>query len=90
MELDKRMEGMVPSMPSCPEDLCRRVMAEKFAKVEAKLFLDTHPCDREALAFYRQTCENLETLERQWERCMNPEDGRWSYVDLPWPWQKGE
>jgi len=30
MELDKRMESIMPSLPSCPEDLCRQVMEQKF------------------------------------------------------------
>lgn len=72
--------------------LLREIQAVKFALIETKLFLDTHPCDREALEYYRCKKEKLDELLECWEKvcpriCRDNDEYRWAWVDTPWPWQ---
>ncbi|MDD6033244.1 MAG: spore coat protein CotJB [Oscillospiraceae bacterium] len=73
--------------------LLREIQVCQFAVIEANLYLDTHPCDQEALEFYRCHREKLRELLERWERVCGKirEDGgenlRWAWVENPWPWQ---
>lgn len=84
-------EGCPPI--SCEEKraLLHEIRVCTFALIEAKLFLDSHPDDRQAIAFYRKHRETLRQLENKWENCtgemFNKNASRWTWVDTPWPWQ---
>lgn len=71
--------------------LLRQIRVCTFALIEANLFLDTHPDDLKALAFYREHLEKLRHLKKKWEDETGEvfsEDGcRWAWVNTPWPWQ---
>ena len=88
---DRPPEGCPPI--SCEEKkaLLREIRVCTFALIEAKLFLDSHPDDRQAIAFYRKHRETLRQLENKWENCtgemFNKNASRWTWVDTPWPWQ---
>ena len=74
------------------QSLLREIQAVKFALIETKLFLDTHPCDCEAMEYYLCQKEKLEELTARWEKAcpdIRKENGqmRWAWVDTPWPWQ---
>lgn len=74
------------------DSLLREIQLCDFLLTEARLFLDTHPCDQQALQFYQQKKERLAQLKAEWEaRCgcvQSCENGaRWAWVDTPWPWQ---
>lgn len=68
-----------------------------FACYDTLLYLDTHPCDREALEYYeecrRMRVEALEEYARAYtpltadtaEAC----DGKWNWVMDKWPWEGG-
>ncbi|MBE6756973.1 MAG: spore coat protein CotJB [Ruminococcaceae bacterium] len=82
------------AMTSC--GLRRRIAAYDFALVEMNLYLDTHPCDKEALelmyAYRRKRAELVEVYEQHFgpyevtaRKVENPD--RWSWVDAPWPWE---
>lgn len=66
-----------------------------FALTEANLYLDTHPCDQDAMDYYRQVKklrkEALEKYQSQFGPLLN--DGvrsdTWDWVDAPWPWESG-
>lgn len=65
-----------------------------FAVVEANLFLDTHPCDREAIAYYNKYNCLLQEATAAYEKHYGPltvrggtGDDRWSWVEGPWPWE---
>lgn len=78
-------------------DLFEQIKELDFAIVEMTLYLDTHPCDREALELfgvYRAKRNMLvESYERQFGKWAitadtTPADtGRWAWVDDPWPWE---
>ena len=66
--------------------------AADFACYEARLFLDTHPCDAVALAAAREYWARAAALREEYERCYGSLTGapcdaeRWTWVDDPWPW----
>ena len=80
-------------MENKPVDfLLREIQVCGFALTEARLFLDTHPCDQQAIQFYQQKKERLDQLKAEWEArcgCVQPcgNEARWAWVDTPWPWQ---
>ncbi len=81
-------------MEDSKQSLLKEIQIAKFAKIEANLFLDTHPNDQEALKYYEKTCDKLEDLEEEWKKRygeIKVSDGmmRWAWVENPWPWEKG-
>ena len=81
--------------PDCGEkaSLLQELRVCVFALTEARLYLDTHPDDRQALAFYRTHKEKLERLEKEWESVFEgtaDSKGCWNRIETPWPWQSQE
>ena len=76
-------------------DLMRCLMAEDFAVYETALYLDGHPDDREALAYFREHKREAEELRERLTDAGYPltftdtPNGRYAWVTAPWPWQKG-
>lgn len=65
-----------------------------FALDDVALFLDTHPCDKEALEYYDKVKElrreALETYSCQYgplQKDMNEDSCSWKWVKTPWPWE---
>ena len=52
--------------------LLRRIQAEDFALYEAVLYLDGHPKNRKALAFYNKHCNIVKELRREYEEKYGP------------------
>jgi spore coat protein JB len=57
------------------------------------LYLNTHPCDREALSQYNQVAQEAEKARAQYERAYGKLYAqracgcdRWTWPDDPWPW----
>ena len=65
-----------------------------FAVIEDVLYLDTHPCDKEAMEYY-QKMKNLreEALEKYQEKFgplfndSNYDECSWTWTETPWPWE---
>ena len=82
-------------MNSERDQMLRRVQVYGFALGDAALFLDTHPEDQEALAFYRKYLELLAEAEKAYVEKYGPlshrdaaSGDRWDWTDDPWPWQR--
>ena len=69
-----------------------------FAVDEVKLYLDTHPCDREALAYFREMSRKRNHALKEYAAAYGPltvdtaEEScteRWNWINEPWPWQEG-
>ena len=82
----------------CRKDLLQWINVVSFAIDDVKLFLDTHPCDQTALAYFqeysRMRNEALKeyakyygplTIDTAAESCAD----RWNWINEPWPWQEG-
>lgn len=73
--------------------LLRRVQVAGFAMQEAKLFLDTHPGDGEALAYFKKYRDMAREAAAAYTAVygpLRPEDTQgavWNWVDGPWPWE---
>ena len=65
-----------------------------FALRETALYLNNHPCDENALAYFRKTSCMLDAAKAEYECTVGPitwhvNDGCeiWSWVASPWPWE---
>ena len=78
--------------------LMNHINQVSFAVDDVKLYLDTHPCDTEALEYFhkmsRQRNEALKeyaaaygplTIDTAKDSCTE----RWNWINEPWPWQEG-
>ena len=76
------------------DELMLRIQKLAFAKVEAELFLDTHPDCKAALDYYNKIVEELDGAMAEYQDAYGPIRAeavgheRWSWVDTPWPWQE--
>ena len=67
-----------------------------FAVIEANLYLDTHPCDTEALSYFNQMSQAYQQAKAAYETQFGPlnarnvpENAYWTWVSDPWPWEGG-
>lgn len=66
-----------------------------FAVVETALYLDTHPCDMEALKFYDECAEMRKNAIKEYSEQYEPltldlagdNENKWRWVMSPWPWE---
>ena len=79
------------------EMLMKRIQVCDFVLIDTALFLDTHPEDPMALAYYKKHLELREKAVSEYTSKYGPVtkgdyDGgpRWTWVDNPWPWQLEE
>lgn len=78
--------------------LVRRIHALDFALVELNLFLDTHPCNTEALHRFHALQAERTALVETYEAQFGPYDvtvdrvkgDRFTWVMGPWPWEYGK
>lgn len=70
--------------------LLRKISAANFGMVEARLFLDTHPDNKDALAIYNKYATRYKTLKAEYEKEYGPLTLNGSNSDDwlkdPWPW----
>lgn len=77
------------------DELMQRIHALTFAMTEAQLFLDTHPDCRDALTYFRDIREKLDTAMTEYQNKYGPlfadmtVGDKWTWIDGPWPWQHG-
>lgn len=69
-----------------------------FAVDEARLYLDTHPCDAEALEYYQEMSRKRNEALKEYAAAYGPLTGdtagescteSWNWINEPWPWQEG-
>lgn len=68
-----------------------------FAVDDVKLFLDSHPENQEALAYFAEMKEQRVRALDEYAKCFGPltvdtactPAERWMWIDEPWPWQEG-
>lgn len=65
-----------------------------FAIDDVVLFLDTHPCDREALGCYHKLVEMRKEATKKYncefgplDITQNKSECSWDWVKAPWPWE---
>ena len=97
----RRMNDMAPRSGGSVmnrRQLMDQINQVSFAVDEVKLYLDTHPCDREALAYFREMSRKRNHALKEYAAAYGPLTGdtaeescaeRWNWVNEPWPWQEG-
>lgn len=74
-------------------EVLMEIMALDFTGVELNLYLDTHPCDQEALALHNENTEKLKCLKEIYEKKYGPltheamSKNPWQWIENPWPWE---
>ena len=79
----------------CRKDLMTTINQCSFAMNEANLFLDTHPFDTEALAYFQKHREHRVEAMKEYAKYYAPlaidyavsDKTSWSWVNEPWPWE---
>lgn len=82
----------------CRKDLLREINLASFAVNDVQLFLDTHPCDQNALAYFQEYSRKRNQALREYAKYYGPLTidttvtscmDRWNWINEPWPWQEG-
>lgn len=87
-------------MKNCPcrNDLLKHINEVSFAVDDVKLYLDTHPCDEKALAYFEKYSRMRNEALREYAENYGPltvdtaiysDSENWNWIDEPWPWQEG-
>ena len=80
------------------KELLTHIYQVCFAVVDVKLYLDTHPCDSEALAYFREYSRKRNLALKEYAAAYGPitidtadasASDRWNWINEPWPWQEG-
>jgi spore coat protein JB len=74
--------------------LLQHISQVSFALTDTNLFLDTHPCDQNALDYYQFVKQQRQDALMEYSRKYGPllvdqvECGsEWAWTDSPWPWE---
>lgn len=75
------------------KDLMRNIQIHQFSILETALYLDTHPHDKQALAYYNKINGRLQELVNTYQKEYGPlsiggnASAEWQWTDGPWPWE---
>lgn len=74
-------------------ELKKEITAVHMMLVELKLYLNTHPSDREAIAQHNSYVKQFRELTDEYNQCygmLTPNDALspypWQWINQPWPW----
>ena len=77
------------------QSLMQKIMELSFTLDDVALFLDTHPDDQAALEYFRKCVPMLADAVEQYEEQYGPltlgsaaGTNRWTWAELPWPWER--
>ncbi len=82
----------------CRKEMLQWVNVVSFAVDDVKLFLDTHPCDPEALAYFAEFSKLRNQALKEYAKYFGPLTidtvtaspcEKWNWINEPWPWQEG-
>jgi spore coat protein JB len=80
-------------MKDAREKMLREIQALEFMEIELNLYLNTHPCDRQALMIFMNTVQQRKMLRDNYERMYGPltacasNSFPWPWIESPWPWE---
>jgi len=80
------------------KELMCEIMAVDFAITDIKLYLDTHPCDEEAITLYNALVKKRAAMHESYQCMFGPiiaetydkSTKHWDWIKDPWPWDKEE
>lgn len=90
-------DSCMGSEQSDREALLFKLQAYEFALLEVGLFLNNHPHDQNALAYFNHYREIKHQVESEYTRMYGPitmdhkenDLCTWKWIDNPWPWEIG-
>ncbi len=82
-------------MNSKQSALLMKIQEMEFVAIELQLYLDTHPCDADALNDYNCATDALRKYLLEYEADFGAisanghhgSNGKWNWIDSPWPWE---
>ena len=76
------------------EEMMKDIMRLSFVTLEANLYLDGHPNNKKALAYFKKYDEMLKELTKEYQALYGPitasgneNDKEWLWSTQKWPWQ---
>lgn len=79
------------------QKLMRKLMACKFALVEANLYLDSHPTCQMGLQYFKKHKDEYDKVLAEYTAKYGPitivqsdDDKKWEWIKTPFPWERGE
>lgn len=76
--------------------LMKQLNEVSFAIDEVILYLDTHPCDQEAMNYYHRCLAMRQEAMCAYQSMFGPltkdgieSDDYWTWIEGPWPWEGG-
>jgi len=82
-------------MDNKQEVMLKNIQALDVYLIDLNLYLDTHPCDTQALAYYKKYNDEANVLRRRYEDLYGPltiryaeDENYWRWVGSPWPWER--
>lgn len=76
------------------ETMLQHVRMHNFAMIEVGLFLDSHPKNAAALAYYQNQKAKYDEAVKNYEAKFGPlsslraqESSEWQWIADPWPWE---
>ena len=93
--MNRTVSTATTSQKPCRNELMDKINQYSFAMNEANLFLDTHPFDTEALAYFQKYRELRVEAVKEYAKYYAPlcidyavsDKTPWSWVNEPWPWE---
>lgn len=77
-------------------ELLKRIQMYDFLIVEARLFLDTHPDNKQAIDYFNKYLGMKKELQAQYNEKYGPisdndmsDPNKWRWALDPWPWEMG-
>lgn len=76
------------------EEMLNELRALKFSIIELGLYLNTHPCDQEAICMHKEYANKYKKLADQYQKMYGPLTimfpcNKWRWLEEPWPWERG-
>ena len=77
-------------------EMLLKIQEMEFVAIELNLYLDTHPCDEEALNDFNCAVDSSRKLVRKYEAQFGPLynfgisqncEASWQWINSPWPWE---
>jgi spore coat protein JB len=77
-------------------NLLMKISKVSFAILDCTLYLDTHPCDEEALQYVNELIPIRRNLLEKYSQCFGPltidtvmPSSKWEWANGPMPWEGG-
>ena len=77
------------------EAMLKNIMALDLYLTDLNLYLDTHPCDDEAISYFKKYTDEKNILAKRYQELYGPlttdfvkDENYWRWIEDPWPWEK--